>query len=122
MLLDVSDPALYPSRLAQGSVPSSSSPSPPSCGTAQAASALKHLSTTLVQTIPPTTSSSTRAVLSYHASSKSARAQSLPNWCAGGSRGDSGCSDPMGGQSAWMQVLPGKELQPQHIWGCISAR
>jgi len=45
----------------QSPVPASSSLGPPSCGTAQAASALNHLSTTLAQTIPPTTSSSTRA-------------------------------------------------------------
>lgn len=62
----------------------------PSHGAAQAASAPNHLCTAPVQTIPPTTSSSTRAVLSYHASLNFLLAQSLPNWCVGVSRGDSG--------------------------------
>lgn len=78
----------------QSPVPSSSSPGPPFCCTAQASSALNHLSTTLVQTIPPTNSSSTRAVLSYHASLKSVLAQSLPNWCVAVSREDGGLLRP----------------------------
>ena len=78
----------------QSPVPSSSSIGPPCCGTAQAASVLNHLSTARVQTIPPTTSSSTRAVLSYHATLNSVLVQSLPKWCVGVSRGDSGWLRP----------------------------
>lgn len=62
----------------------------PSRGAAQAASAPTHLCTAPVQTIPPTASSSTRAVLSYHTSLNSLLAQSLPNWCLGVIRGDGG--------------------------------
>lgn len=79
----------------QSAVPSSSSLRPPSCGTAQAASALNHLSTALVQTVPPTTSSSTRAVL-LPCQFEHWLAQSLPNWCVVFSRGDGGLHRPCG--------------------------
>lgn len=106
----------------QSPVPSSSSLRPPSCGTAQAASALNHLSTALVQTIPPTTSFSTRAVLSYHVSLNTG----WPSPCQTGVWLSAGvtvaCTDPVGGQSTWMWVFPGRGLQPQHIWHCASPR
>lgn len=79
----------------QNPVPSSS-PGPPSWGTVQVPSALNNVSTALVQAIPLATSSSTRAVLSYHASLNSVLAQSLPNWCVGVSRGDGGLLRPRG--------------------------
>lgn len=91
----MSDPGLYPSRPAQGSARPSALLLPWAALLALLRVYLPP-ATTLLQTIPPSTSSSTRAITSYHVSLNCVLAPSLPNWCVGVSRGDGGLYRPHG--------------------------
>lgn len=113
MLLDVSDPGLYPSRPAQGSARPGALLLPWAALLALLRVYLPP-TTTLPQTIPPSTSSSTRAVISYHVSLSCMLAPSLPNWCVGVSRGDSGLFRPQGWPGPLYVDFP-REGAPAHL-------